>query len=190
MEYTLHHDRSIAIQELLHESIYADLLVIDVRETLTHYKEKTPTEFIRHLLSNSECPVLVVPHVFKSLDKLILLFDGEPSSVHAIKMFSYTLAALKPCPTEVVTVKSSKQSLHVPDNSLMKELMKRHFPRASYRVLKGSIEPEIISYLKSQEGNPLVLLGAYRRGIVSRWFRASMADVLIKKLNLPLFIAH
>jgi nucleotide-binding universal stress UspA family protein len=190
VEYTLHHDRSFAIQELLHETIYADLLVIDARETLTHYTEKTPSEFIRHLLSNTQCPVMIVPHIFKPFDRLVLLYDGEPSSVHAIKMFSYTLAALKQCPAEVVTVKTPKQTLHVPDNSLMKEFMKRHFPQAAYKVLKGLPEPEIISYLKRQEGNPMVVLGAYRRGTVSRWFRVSMADVLMKELKLPLFIAH
>lgn len=180
LEYTLHHDRSIAIQELLHESIYADLLVIDARETLTNYNEKIPSEFIRDLLSDTQCPVMVVPHIYKQIDKLILLYDGEPSSVHAIKMFSYTLAALKEYPVEVITVKSLKQSLHVPDNQLMKEFMKRHFPKAEYTVLRGLAEQEIINYLKKQKGNPLVVLGAYRRGVVSRWFRASMADVLMK----------
>jgi nucleotide-binding universal stress UspA family protein len=190
LEYTMHHDRSIAIQELLHESIYADLLVIDAGETLSTYKEQMPSEFIRDLLSDTQCPVMVVPHIFKPIDKLILLYDGEPTSVHAIKMFSYTLAALKQFPVEVITVKPEKQSLHLPDNRLMKEFMKRHFPTAKYTVLKGIAEQQIMNYLKNQKGNPMVVLGAYRRGTVSRWFRASMADALMRDLKLPLFIAH
>lgn len=190
LNYTIHHDRSIAIQELLLESIYADLLVIDSRETATNYPEKVPTEFIRQLLSNVQCPVLVVPHLFKPISKLVLLYDGEPSSVHAIKMFSYLLSALKPYPTEVITVNDPKQSLHVPENKLMKEFMKRHFPKATFTVLKGLAEPEIVDYLKKQKETPLVISGAYRRGMVSRWFRSSMADVLMKDLRLPLFIAH
>lgn len=190
LNYTIHHDRRIAIQELLLESIYADLLVIDSRETATNYPEKVPTEFIRYLLSNVQSPVLVVPHLFKPISKLVLLYDGEPSSVHAIKMFSYMLPALKPCPTEVITVNDPKRSLHVPENKLMKEFMKRHFPKATFTVLKGLAEPEIVDYLKYQKETPLVILGAYRRGMVSRWFRPSMADVLMKDLRLPLFIAH
>ncbi len=190
LNYTIHHDRNVAIQELLHESIYADLLVIDSRETATNYPEKVPTEFIRDLLSNVQCPVLVVPHLFKPIRKLVLLYDGEPSSVHAIKMFSYTLPSLKPYPTEVISVNDPKQSLHMPENKLMKEFMKRHFPKATYTVLKGLAEPEIVNYIKQQKETPLVILGAYRRGMVSRWFRPSMADVLMKDLKLPLFIAH
>ena len=46
------------------------------------------------------------------------------------------------------------------------------------------------NYLKSEKENILVVLGAYRRPMVSRWFRASMADVLMKELKVPLFIAH
>lgn len=190
LAYTVHHDRNIAIQRLLHESIYADLLVIDSSETLTPYHEKIPTGFVRDLLTNVQCPVLVVPHKFKPISKLILLYDGEPSSVHAIKMFSYTLSSLKQNPTAVLSVNPVKQSLHVPDNKLMKEFMKRHFPKATYTVLKGFAETEIINYLKEQKDSPLIVLGAYRRGTVSRWFRASMADVLMKDLKLPLFIAH
>jgi len=68
--------------------------------------------------------------------------------------------------------------------------MKRHFPKASYTVLKGDPEAEIVNYLKAQRTNPLVVLGAYQRGMVSRWFRPSMADLLMKELKLPLFIAH
>jgi nucleotide-binding universal stress UspA family protein len=190
IQYTLHHDRSIAIQELLHESIYADLLIVDSSETLTHYPEKVPTRFARDLLSNVQCPVLIVPHKFKPVDRVILLYDGEPSSVFAVKMYSYTLCPPDHYNVEVLSVNSVKESLHLPDNKLMKEFMKRHFPEALYMVLKGTAEIEITNYLKEQKDYPLIVLGAYRRGMVSRWFRSSMADTLMSDLKLPLFIAH
>ena len=93
-------------------------------------------------------------------------------------------------PIEIVTVNSFKQDLHIPDGRLMKEFIKRHFPSATFVTLKGLPETEIVDYLKESHGNPLVALGAYRRGKVSRWFRTSLADVIMKELNLPLFIAH
>ena len=190
VEYTVHHDKSIARQELLHESIYADLLIICIKETLTHYTEKLPTRFIRDLLTNVQCPVMVVPQRFKTINNLVLLFDGEPSSVHAIKMFSYILPFLKDFHTEVLTIKPETESAHVPDNRLVKEFMKRHFPAAEYSVINGRPEVEIEAYLKAHKENSLVVLGANRRNEVSRWFRESMADSLMKSLKLPLFIAH
>jgi hypothetical protein len=51
-------------------------------------------------------------------------------------------------------------------------------------------EIEIGDHLKKQQESILVVLGAYRRGMVSRWFRESMADVLMQELKTPLFIAH
>lgn len=190
LAYTVRHDKSTAIHELLQESIYADLLILDSSEKFTAYKEKIPSGFIRDFLTQVRCPVLLVPHKFKPIKNLVLLFDGEPASVHAIKMLSYTLGPLKQEPTEVVSVKNPDQPPHLPDNSLMKEFMKRHFPKAHYTVLKGVPEMEIVNYLKLQQNCPLVVLGAYQRGMVSRWFRASMADVLMRDLKLPLFIAH
>lgn len=190
VEYTLHHDRNFASQELKHESIYADLLLIAMKETLAHYRERPPTTFIRHMLTDTQCPVLLLPDKFMPPEKIVMLFDGEPSSVYAIKQFSYLLPQLKFLPTEVLTINPEKKSLHLPDQRLMKEFMKRHFPHAQFKVKKGFAEDEIVKYLQQQPTGTLVVLGAYRRSAVSRWFRESMADVLMKEIKLSLFIAH
>jgi len=190
LECTIHHNHNIAIQELKHESIYADLLIIDSKETLTHYIEKLPTRFIRDLLGDAQCPVLIVPRQYKPIQKILLLYDGEPSSVHAIKMFSYLLPQLKDLQTEVISVNPVDSTLQLPDNKLMKEFVKCHYPNADYTIMRGRAEDEIVKYLKKSLQNSLVVLGAYRRNTVSRWFRESMADVLMKEVNLPLFIAH
>lgn len=190
LNYAVHHDRNIAIHELLHESVFADLLIIDNKETFTHYEEKVPTRFMRDLLSEVQCPVLVVPGKFNPFVKAVLLYDGEPSSVYAIKAFSYVFSGLDGFDIQVVSVRSIRDTMHVPDNRLMKEFMKRHFPKAEFTVLRGDAATEILDQLKRKEENLLVVLGAYNRGMVSRWFRPSMADILMEELNKPLFIAH
>ena len=190
IEHTIHHDRNIALQELLHESIYADLLIIDKKETLSHYEQNAPTRFMRDLLANVQCPVLVVPNKYIPLNIAVMLYDGGPSSVYAVRMFSYIFSSLQYLEIEVLTVRKEKQDLHVPDNRLMKEFMKRHFPTAAYTVLKGEADLNILKHLATLMGNAVVVLGAYERGMVSRWFKPSMADILMKELNLPIFIAH
>lgn len=190
IKFSIHHDRSIALHELKHESIYADLLVINMHETLTHHDEKAPTLFIKHLLEGVQCPVLLVPTAYLPLKKLVILYDGGPSSVHATKMCSYLLPELKVLETEVVSVRPVKATRNVPDNRLMKEYMKSHFPAAKYVVINGVADEEIKIHLKKKTGNSLVLLGAYHRGPMSRWFKESMADRLMKELRLPLLVAH
>ena len=190
IDYSLHRNTGIAIQELKEESIFADLIIINDGETFNRFSVNPPTRFIKELLGDVQCPVLIVPDKFQAVDKITLLYDGGPSSVFAIKMFSYLFNQLTEIPVEVFTVKEKSSGTHVPANKLMREFIKRHFPKATFVVEKGEPEEEVLGYLRYHKGNDLVVLGAYRRSEISRWFKTSMADILMKELNTPLFIAH
>lgn len=190
LNYTVRRDKNFAIQDLLRESIYADLLVISADETFTRFPEEPPTRFIRDLLADVQCPVLISPLRAQPLDKVVMLYDGAPSSVFAIKMFTSVLSITRLLPTEVITVKGPEDDSHLPENKLMKEFMRRHSPDAVFTVLKGEPEQAILDKLKAENESTLIVLGAYQRGTVSRWFRSSMADLLLKQLKCPLFIAH
>lgn len=188
--FAVHRDRNASLQELLHESIYADLLVINQTETFTYFEEEAPTAFIRNLLSDVQCPVLVVSKSYHPIEKLVLLYDGEPSSVYAIKMFGYLLPQLGQLPTEVLTIKSHDQPIHVPESRLMKEFIKRHFSNVEYIVKQGIVEEQILGHLQYYNPHCLIVVGGYQRSRVSKWFRRSMADHLLQYTKLPLFIAH
>lgn len=190
LNYTIRRPKEVTFNALLHETIYTDLLVIDKNETFTHFEETAPTRFISELVAETQCPVLLVPNTFKPVSKIILLYNGKPSSVSAIKMFSYLLPAFKHLPTELLTVNDEKKTLHLPDNKLLKELMHRHFPDATFKVLKGDAEEEILRYLKTQEENVLVVLGASQRNMVSRLLKRTLADSLMEKTKLPMFIVQ
>lgn len=190
IEYNIHHDKNVALHELLHETIFSDLLIINREESFTHHEEKYPSRFIRDLLSDTQCPVLLVPPKYKEVQKIILLFDGHPTSVYAIKMFNYLFSQFKKLPIEVLSIKPIEENLHLPENKLMKEFIKRHYTNVTYTVLKGISEVEIINYLNDEKLNFMCVLGAYRRTMVSRWFKSSMADALVNAFKSPLFIAH
>ena len=92
---------------------------------------------------------------------------------------------------EVFTVKDHYMATsRVPDNKLMREFIRRHFPKATYSVAKGIAEEQILGHLRNHKENELVVMGAYRRSEISRWFKTSMADTLMKEVDTPLFIAH
>jgi nucleotide-binding universal stress UspA family protein len=190
LEFSVHHDKNVAVKDLLHESVYSDMLIVGKKESFTIYQKKFPSDFIQDVLADVQCPVLLVPEKYIPLQSVIFLYDGEPSSVYAVKMFCYDCTAFQHLPAKILSVKPLKQSLHLPDNHLMKEFMKRHLPKAEYTVLKGEAENTILTYLQQQQQDAVIVLGAYRRSRVSRWFRESMADVLMTNTNFPLFIAH
>lgn len=190
VKYVTHHDKSFAIDELLKESIYSDMLLIGKDETLSHVNEVAPTSFVRSLLAATQCPVLIVPKEYKPIEKIILLYDGKPSSVFAIKMFNYLLPWLCRIKVEVVSVSDPESDVALPEDHLFREFVKCHYPSATCASLKGNPQKEITAYLKKETLNSIVVLGAYQRSQVSRWFKTSMADILMNEFDLPLFIAH
>lgn len=190
VNYSIHRNHDPALRELVHESVFSDLLVIDKNETFTHYTEQPPSLFIRELLAESHCPVLLVDREFTEPDKIVLLYDGHPSSVYVLKMLSYLLSKFQDLPLEVASFKNMSGNMHLPDNTLMKEFVKRHFHKTTFRIFKGNYEENIAAYLSQLQGHPLVAMGAYSRGMFSRWLRPSLADVLMQANSLPLFIAH
>lgn len=187
--FSVHRDVCIAIQELKHETMFADLVIINKSESFSFYEEKYPTRFIKDVLAGVQCPVLILPTEFKRIDNIVLLYDGAPSSVYAAKMFSYLLGNLETLPIEVFSVKEAKNNTLFSSEVLMREFMHRHFSTVTYTLVTGQAEEEITNHL-CQKHNTLVVLGAYNRGEVSRWFKPSMADVLMDKIDSPLFIAH
>lgn len=185
--HSTHRDRNLAIQELIHESMFADLVIIQNNETHTHYSEDAPTRFISDLLERSECPVLVVPPVYRFPQKTIFLYDGEPSSIYAIKQYASLFPDENLC-AELVTV--NKKDNIIPDRHLLREWIKINYPDTSFHAITGNSHEEILHYLKEQIENTIVVLGAYGRGTISRMLHRSLADVLMKNLQVPLFISH
>lgn len=189
--FSVHKSGNMTLRELKNESMYADMIIISQHETFTSLKEKPPTHFIKDLLGDVQCPVLAVPRIYKPVDNLVLLYDGAPAALYAIKMFSYVMGNPQNLPVKVFTVKEKKKAgFFMPDNKKIREFAKRHFPKATFAVASGNAEQEISSYLGSLPKNQLVVLGAYQRSEISRWFKISMADILMRELEIPMFIAH
>lgn len=190
LNFSIQHDKNIAYKEIIHESLYSDLLILNSKETFTNYEEKTPSRFIKNILEDIQCPVILVPEKFNVIEKIILLYDGTPASIFAIKMFNYIFPKTSFKNIELLSIKKMEDNLHIADNSYIKSLLKHYYKNITYTVLKGIAEEEIIHHLKDEKLNSMFVLGAYQRGILSRWLKISLADILMNELNSPLFIAH
>lgn len=191
ISFSVHRDHSIPLNELQYESMFADLIVINEREKFTRFDPNEPSGFIKGLLSSLQCPVLVVPDNFKEMKKIVFLYDGEPSSLYAIKMFGYLFDNWRDMPVEVVTVCGKDLiDLAIPGSILMTDFMDLRFSNFVFKLLKGNVEEVIMSHLIASGENQMVVLGAYYRTAFSRWWKPSMADTLMVGLDMPLFIAH
>ena len=189
LPYSVHRDRRSALKELLHESIFADLLIIDPDETFSYIEEEIPGWFIKSLLHEAHCPVWIVPRKQEPIHRLIFLYDGSPSSMHAIKMFTYLFPEMSGKECLVLSVRSGTLNLHVPDNKLIHEWMKRHYPRANYKVVQGEAS-QLVSLCKEQGPEVLIVAGASERNRLSTWLHPSLADELMRQVKAPLLITH
>jgi len=61
VKYNIHTDRVIALEALITESRYADMILIDGNEKFSNIDRSKPSHFLQNVLSESDCPVMVFP---------------------------------------------------------------------------------------------------------------------------------
>jgi nucleotide-binding universal stress UspA family protein len=182
-------DKGEPIQEIIYESRFADLLVIDPGIDFYNRDEQLPSHLVKEVLANAECPVLLSPAVFRQIDEIVFCYDGSASSVFAIKQFTYLLPQLSS--TNVLLLEVDGGRKKEDDDSYKRVLawLQTHYRIATYESLHGDSKDELFGFLLRKE-NRFVVMGAYGRSLLSRFFRRSNADILIRSIDLPIFITH
>ncbi|HJW18806.1 MAG TPA: universal stress protein, partial [Flavisolibacter sp.] len=89
VSYELYQDKGEPIQEIIFESRFSDLLIIDPATSFQNKEESLPSHFTKEILLHSECPVLLAPGQFEEVNELVFCNDGSASAVYAIKQFTY-----------------------------------------------------------------------------------------------------
>lgn len=188
VHYAIHRDKNLPQLELKYESMFADLIIINEHETFSRSSQASPYEFIDELLADTKCPVLVVPDVFTPLQQLVYLYDGSPSSILSIKMFSYLFAGLENLPVTVITViDSNTEQLYLPEDLQIRSLIARLFSNVNYQVLKGEAKEQILENVGTEPGK-IVLLGAHKLKTIASLFTDAIADELLDNRDFPVFI--
>jgi hypothetical protein len=189
--FNVHKDKFIAIEALLNESHFADMILIDVNESFSNWDDTKPSSFIKKLLAHADCPVMLVPNEFKPIDKFVFAYDGSASSAYAIRQFSYLFPVTPPQEVEILMVTNNKHSSHFPNHRLLKELLKRKYIVVTQSVIRSKYTVDaMVDHFKAEAKNCMVVLGSYQRSSLSRWLHESTADALISSIDIPLFIAH
>lgn len=184
----LHRDRGVPLYELINESRFADVLVIDADTSFKKRYDGTPSEFVKDILSKAECPVIVAPERFEGVDEIVFTYHGTSSSMFAIKQFTYLFPELKDRKISVIQV-NKEGEWHDADKCKLKEWLKVHYSDISFEALKGETDSTLFDCLLKRKKIFLVM-GAYGRNALLQFFRKSHADILIQNIMKPIFIAH
>ncbi|MEJ5995283.1 universal stress protein [Pedobacter sp. Du54] len=188
--YSIHCDLGITMLEVIRESVYSDLMIVNNNDTFSTVEQPKPSLFIYELLSESKCPLLIVPKKYHKIENIIILYDGRPRAVNAIKMFHHLFPLMKNLPIEVISVSAVNKQSENPDKELMDEFIQCHYPQANTVELMGEPKELILNHIKHANLGSLIVMGANQRSWVSRFFNPSFAENVLENVNIPVFIVN
>jgi hypothetical protein len=185
---SIHLDKGVPFAEIINESRFAELLIVDPEMSFGGRKGGVPTGFIKDVLAESECPVVIAPFSFYGIEEILFAYDGSASSVFAIKQFIYLFPELTDKKVTVLQVLENDNDT-IAEKEKIGELLQQHFSNIGFQSLHGNASDELFGHLIKRK-NIFVVMGAFGRGMFSGFFKHSTGELIIKTINLPLFIAH
>lgn len=176
----------LVFEAIQKESRFADLMIISSEHFYKQFGEQ-PNEYLREILRNSECGVLLLPDQCKFPQKILLAYDGSESSVFAIKQFAYLFPNFSKRRT--VLVYAGDKVKDVPDQVMISELVLRHYPDMEMQLIHIEERDDLVQWLNNQQ-DALIVAGSFGRSAFSQLFKKSFLTQLISDQHLPMFISH
>lgn len=175
-------------QELVAESRLADMIIIDSKSDVTYQKEEDRNKLTNILLTDAECPVIIAPEFFEPVEELVICYDGSASAAFAMKQLAYLLPEMEHVKATALRIgKADDQTAE--ENKRLREWLSGNFRYTDVVTIDGTPDKELFNFLLKKT-KIMVVMGAYGRNIISRFFRQSKADILIDSLPCPVFITH
>lgn len=174
--------------ETIKASRFADLLLISDDLSTWIKNEDEPTRFTEEVLTNAQCPVIVVPKAIQEIKEIIFTCNGSFSSMYAIRQFTYLFPELRDKKITMLYVVETEDEETVTKRNI-REYMNHYYKNWELKLLMGTPSAAIFSHLFKQR-DCIVTFGAYGRSKFSQFFKKSKADNILNKLDIPVFITH
>jgi hypothetical protein len=188
ISYSIHHDRNVPAEEIIGESRFSDLIILDAKTSFDIKAQEAPTGFVKKVLMEAECPVIVAPECFTAIDEIVFAYDGSASSVFAIKQFTYLFPELDEKKVTLLQINEA-DSHDVEKRHQVAEWLKSHYSVINIATLNGKMKNVLFGYLAGKK-DLIIVMGAFGRSSFSQFLKSSSAEPVIRAVNLPVFIAH
>ncbi|OJW79609.1 MAG: hypothetical protein BGO69_12835 [Bacteroidetes bacterium 46-16] len=182
VSYTVDKRRRMALKDLVDYSIYFDFILADSKANFYQY-------FLSDILVDAHCPVILTSSDMKQTEDIILAYDNSPSSMYAIKMFSYLFPEWKNKQLYLVHVNIDDE-IGASYEDEIKGFLALRYPNVTVNVLHGKVQESLIEFVKSKSANSLVVMGAYGRSSLSRIFRSSLSKRVLETTDASVFATH
>lgn len=182
--YSIHHVKGIPANEMVRESLFADVIITGGDVSFSD-DDGLLSAFVKELLENAKCPVIITPFSFDEINEIVFAYDGTDSSVFAMKQFIYLFPEFNETKITVLQVLKDEDD-NITEKEKLKELLMMHYSAVHYDTLHGDADIELFEKFIGKK-NKLLVMGAYGR---KKLFRRSTADILLKTINVAIFITH
>jgi hypothetical protein len=186
-DYSIGRGHSVSFEDLIEESRFADLLVLDPAISLDDEIAPAPSPMAKRILQYAECPVIFAPEQFDGVNMIVMTYDGSKAAMYAIKQFTYLFPEFRDFRIQLVQVEEKHK--WQAGEELFTEWLNSHYLHLEYITLRGNPEDKLVSYLLPLN-SALVVMGALGRNFISRFLRKSMAHKIPGTIVNPVFIAH
>lgn len=187
---SVHHFPNARLKDIIHETRYADLIIADPAISLS--KDGAMPVVFTELLEHAECPVLIAPEYFEQPKEIVFAYNGSKSSVFAIKQFCYQFSAFADIKVTVLhVIENGSDEDYNKERKEFTEWLDIHFGDVSYVEVHGNARDALFNYFMGDERNDkLLVMGAFGRNLLSSFFKHSAAELVLKAIDVPIFIAH
>ena len=179
-------DKGIPARDIVAESRFADLLVIDAATSFSAMYEGPPTRFVKDILQEAGCPVVISPESFVDIENIIFCYEGNKSSLYAMKQFSYLFHELRYKRVKVIDLSVGE---FPEDKQRITEWIRCHYNDVEWIAAEPEAAGALFNYLLRKK-NDFVVMGAYGKGLLASFFEKDPEEGTTRTTSLPIFVAH
>ncbi len=182
----LHADTGSPVSELIEESKFHDFIVIGKR-TSFEYDANETYGTLERVLKNGLIPVLAVSDSVQEIKKVLVAYDNSIPASKVVHMF-LLLGIWSACDITLLTINN--------DAAAAQELLgnlggffESYGIKPNLVTQSGDPEAAVKSHIAENDIDMLVM-GAYGRKSVRKFFVGSVTQHLIQETKIPLFLYH
>jgi nucleotide-binding universal stress UspA family protein len=188
IQFFVHLDKGAPATDIIAESRFADILIVDAGTSFSRVEEGPPTRFVKDILQDAGCPVVISPESFNGIDNIVFYYDGSKSSIFAMKQFTYLIPELRNKRAKIIYLNKSKESWKEEQDAVT-EWLEYHFSDVEFISLEGDAMEVFFNYLLKKK-NDFVVMGTYGKGLLDSFFGNGAEKESTGTTSLPIFIAH
>jgi nucleotide-binding universal stress UspA family protein len=168
-------EKNISFDKLTKDTANTDLFIAD-----------EGADFLNKILPRLNCPAILAGDDHLP-DQVVLMFNNSESSKFAIEKYCSLLPEFKNLQTFLLSINPGDEN---ENQQYVQEKLSSQFADISIKARRGKVKQELEKFLSELPGHVLVVMGAFGRSEISRFFHESLANTVMKEKRVSLFVAH